>query len=123
MNNYNRLAMQAANAIHTLLQQQASLNVMLPEQLWQETEVLTRKISKADQQGWYQAAKRLRGQYRELLQRIRFRIEEMERELKSALQPRYQATLHTIYDDIASLEEDFDDVLRILNEFEVFGSR
>jgi len=110
MATYNRLAWQAASAIYDLLNDTPTATIKLPQKFWQEAEQLLGKINKADQRGWGSAGRQLRVRYLQSVERLSNRISDSLNNLKTEMQQPFLTPLESIYKDLCSLTDEFDDV-------------
>jgi hypothetical protein len=112
MNDHQRLA------LHTAARVQQSMSMRhcgrsslgLPETAWSQCCRLVRKIDKAIQRGWHQAARRLRRELVSAIGTCRRRFEQAAMELDAEEPHQRIPTQRELFQELIALEDEFDDV-------------
>ena len=112
MTRTEKTLMRLAVAVHGQLKSESSTSVQveLPTTVWQQGEVLLRRMRRAHHHGWQLAALRLQRDLREVLRRLNGELVAIDRTLESPLSEPRSASIGDIHDDLVALHEEFDEV-------------
>ena len=100
-----------ALAIHDHLQQRRSAfrSIELPEATWLTCQSLQRQLRRALAHGWQLAARRLNRDFNVQIRSLVDQVSRLPDDRRTAVSD-HQSTARDLYQDIVSLEDDFDDV-------------
>lgn len=83
----------------------------LPEDVWQQCRLLSRRLHRAEERGWILAARQIKRDYRDMVRRLRSDVESIVGQFGSPYdRPIAVTTAVDIYHDLLALHEEFDSV-------------
>jgi hypothetical protein len=108
----NKPTMRLAVAIHKQLVCRDSTSVCeLPEASWQQCQVLSRRVQRAQQRGWRLAARRCERDFRAVIDRLYGDFAVIAQDLDDNDRSRRPtATIQDIYHDVLALHDEFEKV-------------
>ena len=112
MTRTEKTLMRLAVAVHGQLTSEQSTNVQveLPTKVWQQSEVLLRRMRRAHRHGWQLAAQRLQRDLQEALRRLHGELVAIDRMLEPPPSKPRSASIGDVYDDLVALHDEFDEV-------------
>lgn len=121
MTTYNRTTLCAAMLIHVQLAQHGVQDISrcLSEYSWTAAARLRRQIGQARRRNWHRAAARLVGDLRTTLYRCQRELETALHTIESSTSVQHTASVAEVYQDIAALQEEFEEVEIDVAEHEV----
>ena len=111
MDHNHKQNLRLASAIHDeLARQECEEPASIPDETWQHCQSLRRRIILANRQGWVASSQRLHRDLTESLQRLRSDLNRIVDAQAHVDTLRLNPTLKTIYRDLISLHDEFDEV-------------
>lgn len=101
-----------ASALHAALASQTSRGrpLTLPQHNWQHCEHLLRQIERAEGRGWHLATAQLRTDLRSYIEALQCECSSLATFLRNGQPAHQMSTVGSVYQDLLSLEEEFEEL-------------